>query len=126
MSGRREHKARASISRAFLRVPFLRRLYVRRVLAFLEKSKRKRRPLPPELRDLDAMMRRLPARQRPEALEAALRLQVTEGDRATSREMRRAAARQGRQSGRGGSHRRPGAMRVRDYGKGGPPAGGAG
>jgi hypothetical protein len=103
-----------------VRVPFLRRLYVRRMLAFLERSKRKKRALPKELAELDVAMSKVPKDQRMAMLETAL----TEGAQGgASRQMRRAADRQKRQSGRGGPRRRPGAVKQAG-GQAGPPPGG--
>jgi hypothetical protein len=85
---------RAALIRLFLRIPFLRRFYVRRVLAFLEKTGKRRKPLPTELQQLQAALARLPTRARKlEVLEAALRGSAT-GDAAPSRALRRAAAKQ--------------------------------
>ena len=118
---------REAIWRTIMRVGFLRTLYAKRLLAYMAKSKRKQRALPPELRELDIAMSRLPEDQRRAALEEALSGKSTE---AMGREMRRAASRQSRQSGRGGSHRRPGAVRTKDPSQAGqarqqpPPQGG--
>lgn len=112
---------RATITRGIVRVPFLRRLYVRRMLAFLERSKRKKRALPKELAELDVAMSKVPKDQRMAMLESAL----TEGSQGgASRQMRRAADRQKRQSGRGGPRRRPGAVKQAGTGPapGGPPS----
>lgn len=107
---------RAAVSRFVGRVPFLRRLYVRRLLRYLEKAKKKGRPLPAQLRELDANLGRLKERERAAALEEALQYQ---GDDWAGRELRRAAARQQRQSGRGHG-RRPGAVMTRSPAPGGP------
>lgn len=110
--------ARAGVWRTIMRVGILRRLYAKRLLAFMAKSKRKRRPLPNELRELDIAMGRLPEHERRAALERALAGDGGgKGAPQMGRDMRRAASRQSRQSGRGGSsNRRPGAMRTRDTG----------
>jgi hypothetical protein len=104
---------RAAVWRAVMRFGFIRRLYAKRLLAYMEKSKRKKRPLPNELRELDIAMSRLPESQRRAALEEALAGQGAGGP-AMGRQLRRASSRQSRQSGKGGTHRRPGAMRTRD------------
>jgi hypothetical protein len=115
----RPRGVRATITRGIVRVPFLRRLYVRRMLAYLERSKRKKRALPKELNELDIAMSKVPKDQRMAMLETAL----TEGSKGgASREMRRAADRQKRQSGRGGPRRRPGAVKQ----SGGGPTGSSG
>lgn len=103
--------------RRMMRVGFLRRLYAKRLLSYLDKCKAKKRPVPPELREVSVAMSRLPERERRAALEEAL---AARGPEAVSREYRRAASRQQRQSGRGGPHRRPGAMRTKTP----PPQGG--
>lgn len=92
-------------------VGFVRRTYARRLVKFMDKSKTRKRPLPPELREVSIAMSRLPEDQRLPALEDAL---AGKGPEAMSRDMRRAASRQQRMSGKGGPHRRPGAVRTRD------------
>lgn len=92
-------------------VGFVRRTYARRLIKFMERSKEKKRPLPPELREIAFGISRLPEEHRLPALEDALQ---GKGPDAMSRDMRRAASRQSRLSGKGGPHRRPGAMRTRD------------
>lgn len=96
---------RAAIWRGLLRIPFLRRLYARRLLAFIDKSKKKNRKLPEELRRLDQVIAKLPKPQRPKAVEEAL---SSGREQEMSREVRRAAERQERLSGRRGGSRRPG------------------
>jgi len=121
MASDRPKGVRATITRGIVRVPFLRRLYVRRMLKFLERSKRKKRALPRELAELDVAMSKVPKDQRMAMLETAL----TEGSQGgASRQMRRAADRQKRQSGRGGPRRRPGAVKQTGGGPAGPPPGG--
>ncbi|TMM14930.1 MAG: hypothetical protein E6G01_11440 [Actinobacteria bacterium] len=121
MASDRPKGVRATITRGIVRVPFLRRLYVRRMLKFLERSKRKKRALPKELAELDIAMSKVPKDRRMAMLESAL----TEGAQGgASRQMRRAADRQKRQSGRGGPRRRPGAVKQGGAGPAGPPPGG--
>jgi hypothetical protein len=121
MASDRPKGVRATITRGIVRVPFLRRLYVRRMLAFLDRSKRKKRALPKELAELDVAMSKVPKDQRLAMLETAL----TEGTQGgASRQMRRAADRQKRQSGRGGPRRRPGAVKQTGGGPAGPAPGG--
>ena len=120
MATDRPKGVRATITRGIVRVPFLRRLYVRRMLKFLERSKRKKRALPRELAELDIAMSKVPKDQRMAMLETAL----TEGSEGgASRQMRRAADRQKRQSGRGGPRRRPGAVKQSGSGSGPAPGG---
>jgi hypothetical protein len=107
---------RGAITRTVGKIPFLRRFYVRRLLRYMEKAKSKGRPLPSQLRELDANLSRLRERDRAAALEEALQFQ---GDDWASRELRRAAARQQRQRGTGRG-RRPGAVITRAPAPGGP------
>lgn len=95
------------MGRAVLGVPFMRRWYARRLLKMLDKAKAKGRELPPDLAQLQANLSKMPKGRRFEALESALEA-GSGGDQTLSREMRRAASRQGRQSGRGGTRQRPG------------------
>ena len=95
---------RAAVLRLFMRVPLLRRFYVRRLLALLEKTGKRRKPLPPELQQLRAALNRLPNRARKlEALEAALAGGMSGGAAAPSRALRRAAAKQGQTAARPGA-----------------------
>ncbi len=98
--------------RRLMRVGLIRRTYAKRLIKFMERSKRKAKPLPPELREVGRAMDQLPEAQRLPTLEQAL--QGKGGPESMSREIRRAASRQTRMSGKGGPHRRPGAMRTRD------------
>lgn len=103
---------RAAVFRRLMGVGFIRRTYARRLVKFMERSKAKGKPLPPDLREVSVAITRLPEDQRVGALEMAL--EGKGGPESMSREMRRAASRQGRMGGKGGPHRRPGAMRTRD------------
>ncbi len=89
----KKRRIRTAVFRSIMRIGFLRHFYVRRLLRFMEKSKAKKRKLPPELFRLDQMLARLPPPKRAEALESAL---LANPDETPSREMRRAAARQDR------------------------------
>jgi hypothetical protein len=89
----KKRRIRSAVFRSIMRVGFLRHFYIRRILRFMEKSKAKKRALPPELHRLDQMLSRLPPKKRAEALEAAL---LASPEEPPSREMRRAAARQER------------------------------
>ena len=89
----KKRRIRSAVFRSIMRVGFLRHFYIRRILRFMEKSKAKKRALPPELHRLDQMLSRLPPKKRAEALESAL---LTSPDEPQSREMRRAVARQER------------------------------
>lgn len=83
----------------------MRRFYARRLLKFLDKSKRKGRVIPDQLAELDDYLSKVPAKQRRELLEASLSGEL---DSRAGRELRRAAGRQGRQKGRAGGGQRPG------------------
>ena len=104
----KKRRIRTAVFRSIMRVGFLRHFYVRRLLRFMEKSKAKRRTLPPELVRLDQMLSRLPPPKRAEALETAL---LASPDETPSREMRRAASRQERLRGDGRGGYRPGTAR---------------
>ena len=98
-------RVRKRISRTIMSVGFLRRYYVRRLLKTIDKSEKKGRPLPADLEQVKTALSRLPANKRAEFLEEMLR--DPEGMN-PGRELRRAASRQDRQSGRGGGRQRPG------------------
>ncbi|MGI8750933.1 MAG: hypothetical protein ACR2MN_01180 [Acidimicrobiales bacterium] len=100
-------RIRRSIARLTMRSSFLRGRYVRRVLKSIEKSKAKSRRLPPELHELSKQLSRVPKNKQAEALEEALKAGPDAADQA-GRAMRRAAAAQQRQSGRGQGRYRPG------------------
>jgi hypothetical protein len=87
-----------------MRVPLMRRWYVRRMLKFIDKSKAKGRKLPPEMAELSRYLSRVPKDQRANALEDAINAD-REGNAAVSREMRRAASAQQRRSGKGTGYR---------------------
>src|SRR5580698_6462488 len=106
----KKRRIRTAVFRSIMRVGFLRHFYVRRLLRFMEKSKAKKRKLPPELFRLDQMLSRLPPPKRAEALESAL---LASPDETPSREMRRAAARQDRLSSDGRGYRAAGTERPR-------------
>lgn len=108
MAGSRLSRIRDSITRRLLAVGLVRRWYSRRIIASIEKSHKKRRSLSPELVRIDQIIRRLPKPQRAEAVEKLLQPM---DDQQYSREMRRAAGRQDRGRGQGGtSRRRPGTL----------------
>lgn len=96
---------RARLFRRVMQVAPVRRFYARRLIRFMEKSKKKGRDLPGDLADLDAYLSKLPANQRRAMLEASLSGEL---DSKVGREVRRAASRQGRQKGRTGGGQRPG------------------
>ncbi|HET9732829.1 MAG TPA: hypothetical protein VFP54_09165 [Acidimicrobiales bacterium] len=94
------------MSRTITRVPFLRRFYIRRMIRFIDKAHARNRPLPPDMVQLDQFLSQVPVKDRESALEAAI-LADREGT-GPSRDMRRLAEKQARQSGRGGGRQRPG------------------
>jgi len=91
---------RAALAKLVLKVPFLRRRYVRGLLRQLEEDGGKRE-LPPELAQLRRLLKQVPPRQREQTLEAALRQGLSgevpnEPEQLPSRTLRRAAQRQQR------------------------------
>lgn len=97
MRKRREPKMRGALARLFLKVPGMRGLYVRALLRSLEQGGTKKRPLPPELRDLKRLLDRLPEKERKKALEQTLRNPNYEPP---NRSLRRASAKQSKQARR--------------------------
>jgi hypothetical protein len=70
----RKRRVRSAFARTVMAVPFIRRAYARRVLKMLENAEKDRKPLPPELQQVQVALKRLPNRQRRlELLEASLR-----------------------------------------------------
>jgi hypothetical protein len=100
-------RIRGAIGRLVMRSSFLRRRYVRRVLKSIDKAKAKGRRLPPELFELSQQLSRVPKNKQAEALEEAIKAGPDAAEEA-GRAMRRAAAAQQRQSGRGQGRYRPG------------------
>jgi hypothetical protein len=96
------------ISRLVTRVPWFRRRYSRWLLRYLAKSRKKGRPIPPELQQLERQLAKVPPKKRAEVVETALLAGDPEGA-PSSRAIRRAMARQQRQrpSGKG---QRPGTL----------------
>jgi hypothetical protein len=100
-------KIRERISRRMMRVPFLRRRYVKRMLKYMDKSKEKGKRLPPELWELNRFLSQVPKAQRAEKLEEAITAQRNE-EPIGNRDLRRASANQSRQSGKAPGRYRPG------------------
>ena len=96
---------RQRLFRRIMHIGPMRRYYAKRVMRYMEKSKRKGRALPDQMADLDDYLSRLPAKQRREVLEASLSGEL---ETRAGREMRRAASRQNRQKGTAGGGQRPG------------------
>ncbi len=108
MAGSRLSRIRDGVTRRLLALGVVRRWYARRIVASIEKSRAKRRSMSPELVRIDQIIRRLPKPQRAEAVEKLLQPM---DDQQYSRELRRAAERQERGRGQGGtSRRRPGTL----------------
>ena len=107
--GRQKGQRRARFFQRMMKVGVFRRMYARRIMRYLEKSRTKGRPLPDEMVQLDDFLSRLPEKDRRAALEATLSGEL---ESQAGRALKRAAARQGRQSGRGGGRQRPGAPPV--------------
>lgn len=97
-------RVRGAMGRMLMRVPALRRWYIRRMLKYIDKSKAKGRKLPPEFVELSRHLARVPKDKRASALEEAMTAE-REGNLAASREMRRAASAQQRRSGKGSGYR---------------------
>lgn len=108
-AGSRPAKAplRERVSRQLMRVGFLRRRYVKRMLRYLDKSKEKGRRLPPEMFELQRYLSQVPKAQRANRLEEAITAQQN-GEAVGNRDLRRASANQSRMSGRGSNRYRPG------------------
>jgi hypothetical protein len=96
---------RARLFRRVMQLGPLRGFYARRLLRFLDKSKKKGRPIPNQLTDLDDYLSRVPPKQRRAVLEASLSGEL---DSRAGRDLRRAAGRQNRQKGRASGGQRPG------------------
>lgn len=103
----RKRRIRALPAKLIGRIPWMRRRYARRTLRSIQKFKDKRRPLPEGLQRIDRQLQRLPPNKRQEALEQMLEFGARQ-EELPSREMRRSAERQERQSGRGRGGLRPG------------------
>jgi hypothetical protein len=97
--GEKKRRVRGAISRSTLRVPFVRRLYVRRLLNIIEKSREKGRRLPPDLYELSKQLARVPKSEQAALLEQGLKAE-REGMTGVNREQRRSAAAQSRQGGK--------------------------
>jgi hypothetical protein len=102
---RQKRRIRGALGRAVMRVPWLRRWYIRRVLKFIDKSKEKGRPLPQGLEETARLLSRVPKHQRAKVFEEAIEANQTVPD--MGRAYRRATERR-RRSGKGETHYRPG------------------
>ena len=96
---KRQRKGR--VGRVLLRIPVLRRFYVRRLLKFIDKSKERGRRLPPDLYELSKQLSKVPKSERAAALERALKAERDGmAGAGVNRQARRASERQARQSRR--------------------------
>jgi len=85
------------LARPFLKIPPVRRWYLRRLLTYLEDTPTSK--LPDEMRAVQALLKRLPKHQRLAALETGLKQGSSpEAAAPQSRALRRAAAKQSRRS----------------------------
>lgn len=88
---RKKRRIRGAMGRGLMKVPLLRRWYIRRTLKFIEKSKAKGRKLPEGMSEMARQLSQIPKDKQAQALEDAL---MAEQDMPNmSREFRRAAAR---------------------------------
>jgi hypothetical protein len=104
-------RRRGALGRRLMKVPLIRRMYVRRMLKFIDKSKAKGRRLPPEIYELSRQLSRVPEADRASALETALKAGpdgIGDSVPGSNRQLRRAASAQQRQSGKGQGRYRPG------------------
>ena len=89
-------KVAAFLMKPFLKIPALRRRYLRKMLEYIEETPRNK--LPEELRPVQAMLMRLPKHQRMAALQAGVEAGQQGQQIPQSRQLRRAAARQQRRN----------------------------
>jgi hypothetical protein len=84
----------AVLAKPFLKIPPIRRAYLRRVLKYLEETPASK--LQPEMRAAQALLMRLPKHQRMAALETGIEQGGRAEDVPQSRALRRAAAKEAR------------------------------
>jgi hypothetical protein len=102
---RDKRRVSGAVGRTFMRVPVLRRWYIRRTLRFIDRSKAKGRHLPEGMAEVARFVARVPKVQRARVFEDAI---LANQDTANlGRQSRRAAARQ-RRSGKSDTRHRPG------------------
>lgn len=88
---KKKRRIRGAIGRGFMKVPLLRRWYIRRTLKFIEKSKAKGRRLPEGMAEMARQLSQIPKDKREQVMEDALLAEQAMPE--MSREFRRAAAR---------------------------------
>lgn len=91
VSEKKKRRIRGAIGRGFMKVPLLRRWYIRRTLKFIEKSKEKGRKLPEGMAEMARQLSQIPKDKRESVLEDAFLAEQEMPE--MSREFRRAAAR---------------------------------
>lgn len=101
----KKRRFRGAFGRNVMKVPLLRRWYIRRVLRFIDKSKASGRRLPEGMAETARYLSRVPKHQREKAFEDAILANQSMPD--MGREMRRAASRK-RRSGKNENRYRPG------------------
>lgn len=101
----KKRRFRGAFGRNVMKVPLLRRWYIRRVLKFMDKSKAAGRKLPEGMAETARYLSRVPKHQREKAFEEAILTQQKVPE--MGRDMRRAASRQ-RRSGKNENRYRPG------------------
>ncbi len=89
--GGKPRRARGALGRRLMRVPMLRRWYVKRTLKFIDRSREKGRRLPEGLAETARQLSRVPKQQRAKVFEEAIMAGADEPG--MSREFRRAASR---------------------------------
>lgn len=89
--GKKKARIRGAIGRGLMKVPVLRRWYIRRTLKFIEKSKAKGRKLPEGMSEMARQLSQIPKDKRAQAIEDAMLAEQEMPN--MSREFRRAAAR---------------------------------
>lgn len=92
------------LARQLMKIGPFRRWYAARLVKYIDRSKEKRRPLG-ELGRIERQIRSLPKAER---VKTVAKLLEPMNEEQFGRQLRRAAARQDRGSGRGSSRRRPG------------------
>jgi hypothetical protein len=109
---RKKRRIRTAVFTRSMKIGFLRRFYIRRLLRYIEKSKKKGRALPADLVPVQKMLARYPRNKKKqmEVLEAAL---LAKPDENYNRQLRRMAGKQDRLRGSGYGNR-PGAIRTND------------
>lgn len=89
--GKKKARIRGAIGRGLMKVPVLRRWYIRRTLKFIEKSKAKGRKLPEGMSEMARQLSQIPKDKRAQAIEDAMLAEQEMPN--MSREFRRAASR---------------------------------